>query len=126
MCHGLRMGVWFRAPALDCGEIVAFQAPANMFKGRRSVGGQVTVTDKRFQFVPNRLDGLLGGRTVDIARSDITGVEQESPGVAAVKKRGLAALLRPQLTIESAGDRIVVVVRDLGRLRALLGYVPRR
>jgi len=31
------------------------------FRGKRQIGGRVTVTDRRFLFVPNRLDGLLGG-----------------------------------------------------------------
>jgi|ERR1035437_346515 hypothetical protein len=114
------MAIWFPAPSLDPAEVVVFQASANLLRGRRSIGGQITVTDKRFHFVPNRLDGLTGARSVAIAKSDITRVAEEPAGGDALKKRGLAASIRPQLKVEYSGQNLVVIVRDLGALTASL------
>jgi hypothetical protein len=58
---------------LDGAETIAFQAPCEpLFSSvcHRQIGGRVTVTNSRFVFVPNRLDGLLGGKGIDIARED--------------------------------------------------------
>jgi hypothetical protein len=39
---------------------VMFEGVTNTFRRLRSVGGKVTVTNRRLLFTPNRLDGLLG------------------------------------------------------------------
>jgi len=66
------MGMWFPEPELKPDEVVSFQAAANFAKGRRAIGGQITVTDQRCLFVPNRLDGLTGASRIDVARGAIS------------------------------------------------------
>lgn len=114
------MTFWFPAPVLGSDETLVFCAPANFFQGRRSVGGEITVTEKRFLFVPNRLDGMLGGSVVEIARSSITSVLELAPGLAAMRERGLGAGVRPQLEVRSGTDSIVVTINRLAELAALL------
>ena len=85
------MRVWFPKPDLKSDEVVLFQAAANLFRGKRAIGGRITVTDQRLLFVPNRLDGLTGGSRVDVARSAVGNVRT----TAASKQT-----IRPQVEIE--------------------------
>lgn len=96
------------------------EAVANTFTGLRSIGGTVTVTDRRLLFTPNRLDGWTGGRRIAIARVDITRVWTEAPGGAAVLRRGAGAALRPQVGIEHpAGSTFFTVSQPEELLQAL-------
>ena len=85
------MGIWCPDLELSNGETVGFAAPVNLFRGHRPIGGQVTVTDSWFVFVPSRLDGLLGVKRIDVALDDIAAVTMEPPGTAIARKRGLSA-----------------------------------
>ncbi len=114
------MGTWITSPDLLPGEVVDFKAAANHLVGRRSVGGQVTVTDQRLLFLPNRLDRLTGGRKIEVLRSAITNTRVLEPGRQAARSRGLAALVRPQLAVESQNESAVLVISDLNTLQAAL------
>jgi len=115
------MGIWFPSVGLANGEQVRYQAAANSFRGRRSIGGQITLTDQRLIFTPNRLDGLTGGHRRAISLNEIRGTETLEPGRQAVKKRGFAAAIRPQIEISDGTDStLVVTVRDPDRLIRLL------
>jgi hypothetical protein len=100
------MGFWFPRAATTPSEEVLFEAVANTFIGRRSVGGKVTVTKERLLFTPNRLDGLTGARQVAIPRSEIQHVSLEEPGRKAVRQRGLGAAVRRQVGVEHNGARV--------------------
>jgi len=102
------------------GERVFFHGAANLFKRRLQVGGQVTVTDRRFLFVPNRLDGMTGRRRIAVIRAEINSVRVEPPGTKVARQRGLSAVLRPQVEIEYPGRTLVVTVRDPDALSAAL------
>jgi hypothetical protein len=100
------MGFWFPRPATAPDEDVLYEAVANTFVGRRSVGGKVTVTEKRLLFTPNRLDGATGARRIDITRSEIGRVWLEEPGGTAVRERGLGAAVRRQVGVEHNGAQV--------------------
>lgn len=87
-----------------------FDSAANTFKGWRSIGGRVTVTDQRLLFTPNRLDGLTGARRLSIERASITRVWTEDPGREGVRKRGLAAAVRPQIGFDHPGGPTFLTV----------------
>ncbi len=53
------MGFWFPDMHLAANESVRYRGAGNLFNGRRQIGAQVTVTDRRVLIVPNRLDGVL-------------------------------------------------------------------
>lgn len=117
------MGIWFPAVPLAAGERVLYKRAANSFRGWRSIGGQVVLTDRRLVFVPHRLDALTGASRSrrEILRSDIHGVQILDPGLEAVKQRGAAASIRPQLQITDKSDSpLVVTVLDLEGLYVLL------
>ncbi len=97
-----------------------FQGAANLFKRRLQIAGQVTVTDRRFLFMPNRLDGLTGRRRITLTRTTISAVRVELPGTQITHQRGLSALLRPQVKIDYPDRTLVMTVRDPDALRAAL------
>ena len=115
------MGIWFPAISLAAGERAIYKCAANSLRGWRSIGGQVTVTDRRLIFAPNRLDGMTGGRRREIPLPDIQSVSILDPGLEAVKQRGLAASIRPQLEITDQTDSpLVITVIDPDGLVSLL------
>jgi len=104
------MGLWFPSACLSDAEPVAFEAGVNLFRGRRQIGGRVTVTDRRFLFVPNRLDGLLGGHRMDVRLADITNVTVEPAGSDIARGRGLSARFRPQVEIHLPDQMLVMTL----------------
>lgn len=101
------MGAWFPAPRLLVDEMVSFRCAANLFHGRRQIGGQVIVTNQRVLFVPNRLESLFGARAVKLRLADVSAVRLEPPRTKVARTRGLSALVRPQVEIEYAGGMLV-------------------
>ncbi len=114
------IGLWFSAPDLLPGEVVEFIAVANHLTGKRSVGGQVTVTNRRLLFLPKRLDRMTGGREIEAPRSEITDTRVLEPGRQAVRSRGLAAALRAQLAVEWGEQSAVLVVMNVKALQSAL------
>jgi hypothetical protein len=106
------MGIWFPDLELSDLEAVAFQAPVNLFRGRRQIAGQVTVTDSRFILLPGRIDGLLGVERIEVNRDDIGAVTIEPPGTAVARKRGLSARLRPQVEVHLPDVTLAMTLRD--------------
>ena len=102
------MGLWFPDVELSSDERVAFRAPGNLFSGRRQVGVQITVTDRRLVVVPNRLDALFRGRGVELPRDRIAHVQIDAPNSPAARSRGLGARFRSQVEIRS-GEKVWVV-----------------
>ncbi len=117
----LLMGIWFQSVALDDGEEVRYQAAANSFKGRRAIGGQVTVTNRRLIFLPNRLDAITGGQPSMIMLADIREVVTLEAGRQAASQRGPGAALRRQIQIGAGSDAdLIVTVREPTLLIQLL------
>jgi len=115
------MGIWFQSVALADGEEVRHRAAANSFRGRRSIGGQITVTDRRVIFLPNRLDAVTGGRRWESTIDNMRAVRTLKAGRQAVSLRGLGAALRRQIEIDDGSEgALVVTVRDPERLTQLL------
>jgi hypothetical protein len=107
-------------PAIAADERVLFEAAAITFRGRRTVTGTVTVTTERLLFTPNRLDERTGVPALSVPRARITGVSLAPSGSAALRERGLAAALRPQVCIEHAdGPTFLSVTRADSLLAAL-------
>ena len=68
------MGWFVKEPELDPGEQVVTTKAANRAQGKRSVGGRLTVTDRRLIFMPNVIDSILAGRAWSIPKADVAGV----------------------------------------------------
>lgn len=114
------MGIWFQNVELVSGEQIRHEAAANSFRGRRSVGGRITLTDQRLIFTPNRLDGLTGARRRAIQLDNIQHLRELKSGKQAYKQRGLAASVRPQIEISDGDSKLVFTVSDRDGLLRLL------
>jgi hypothetical protein len=114
------VGIWVAPPELDHGEEVLWEAFANRKQGRRAVGGRLTVTNRRFLFQPNRLDGITGGRSWSCPLASVIGIEAIAPGAEV-----LTGGLRRRLGVMTDGGLEVFVVNAVDRqvvhLRDLLG-----
>src|SRR4051794_20636945 len=107
-------------PAIAPDEGVQFEAAAITFRGWRTITGTVTVTTERLLFTPNRLDELTGVPPISVRRSQITGVSVSEAGSAALRERGIAAALRPQVCIEHPdGPTFLTVTRAAELIAAL-------
>lgn len=56
------MSFFYTSAQLQQGEQIAWRRSCNHYMGYRAIGGQLTLTDRRLVFAPNRLDAVLGGR----------------------------------------------------------------
>jgi hypothetical protein len=116
------MGIWVPSAALKAGESVELTALADSFQGRRKVGGRVTVTAGRLIFIPNRLDRLTGGRSIDVPRKAVTRVWAEPAGTRSVRQRGLGAAFRDQVGIDAPGGPLfLTLIRPERLINALTG-----
>lgn len=115
---------WFRDPELLDAEQILFRRSAHIQQGWRTVGGEVTVTDRRFLFLPNQFEYATGGRTVDWPRSTITGTQRIPPGRGQIKRGGLGASFRTRLEVTSTEGSILLTITDTAALVAALGTNP--
>lgn len=115
------MGFWFPDAGIAPGESVRYRGAGNLFKGRRQIGAQVTVTDRRVLIIPNRLDGVLGGNRVELARDEVATVHAEPSDTPTARRRGLSARVRPQIEICTAETTYVLTVGHPSQLLQALG-----
>ncbi len=73
------MAGWFRDAELAPDERLVFRRAATLHQGRRSVGGEVCVTDRRVLFVPNQLEALTRGRPFSVDRAEVTSAAVVAP-----------------------------------------------
>jgi len=115
------MGFWFPDTHLAANESVRYRGAGNLFNGRRQIGAQVTVTDRRVLIVPNRLDGVLSGNRVELARDEVVTVHAEPSDSPTARQRGLSARVRPQIEICTAEAKYVLTVGNPAELVQALG-----
>ena len=120
----VELGIWIPKALVDRDETVTFSGLANVFQGRRAVGGRVTVTNRQFLFVPNRFDRILGGRRISLQRSDLKTVRINAAGRAAARNRGIGGMLNEQVEIESHQGSVALVVSDAKMLVDKLNDAP--
>src|SRR3954453_3269177 len=104
------MRVPLSRPAIGPEERVLFEAAAITFRGWRTVTGTVAVTTERLLFTPNRLDELTRVPVMSVPRGQISGASTTSSASAALRERGIAAALRPQVCIEHPDGPTFVTV----------------
>jgi|ERR1035441_3828739 hypothetical protein len=113
------MGIYFRAPSLEPGERVDFEATSKRVWTGRSVAGKLVVTDRRVLYMPTWVDTLVGGRPWAAQADDIKDVQIEAGGSAGVRKRGPAGW-HETTRIDVGGSSAYFAVRDGDQLRAAL------
>jgi len=102
------MGLFFRRLRLEPGEVVRSDLPANQYRGARSVGGRLALTDRAVIFEPNWLDFATFARGRRIAVSDIVKAE-----IVPAERSASPHEARARVRIEvSDGDPLLVAVAD--------------
>lgn len=103
--------------------MVRFRRAATVLQGRRSVGGEITVTNARLLFTPNQLEHPSGGRPVDVPLAEVGEMRVIKPGMAGLRRGGLGGLIRAQVEIETPERAVLVTLADTATLvRALGGH----
>src|SRR3954454_5953576 len=79
--YGAAVGIWFRDLPLLPGERLVWQVACNWQQRRVARGGRLGLTSQALIFEPNRIDGLMGGKSRRLPLTDIASVAMESGGV---------------------------------------------
>jgi hypothetical protein len=109
---------WFTPRAATTpDEQVTLEALADLLKGRRAVGGKVTVTTRRLLFTPSWVDLATGGRVMTLDLTDIGGVEIVPANRLRVRPPGV---WRPVVRIDHHGGATYLHVRKPDRLAAAM------
>jgi hypothetical protein len=116
------MAGWLYVDApLEPGEVLLFRRVCNLRRGRRSVGGEVNVTDRRLVFVPNRLEQLVGSEPSEVARASVGHVTVVPPPPGSERFAALPRTPRARAEIEVGDDLLVLQLEDAAALAQVLG-----
>jgi hypothetical protein len=108
---------WYLPAPTTPDERVTFEAAANVWQGRRAVGGKVTVTNRRLLFTPNRMDAAMGGRGMAVGLPEIQEVGVVPPGG---RPRPLGPFWRRVVAVAHADAHRLFLVREPDEMVAAL------
>jgi hypothetical protein len=106
------MGFYFVEPDLLPGETVRYTYAANRANSWRSIGGRLSVTDKRMVFRPHRVDALFHAQPWSCRLQDVASVNVAAKQLNA-KEMGVRNRL--QITLQD-GHQEKFLVRDLDQV----------
>jgi hypothetical protein len=117
------MASWLYPDApLEPGEELLFRRVCTLHRGRRSVGGDVSVTDRRLVFVPNRLEQLVGCEPVVAALATVGHVTVVPPPPGSERFAALPRTPKARAEIEVDDDVWVLQLEDAAALAGVLGF----
>lgn len=106
-------GWWLSSFRLDANESLQEKYPTNYFRGEdRPYGGRLYMTDRRFIFLPHRIDAILGAGHESIPFETINDVSSEEDFLdeSTLEERRIP----PRIRIETLdGQHHFFVVEDL-------------
>ena len=115
------MAGWLFVDArLEPGEELLFRRVCTQRRGRRSIGGEVSVTDRRLLFVPNRLEQLVGVRQSGFARADVDHVTVVPAPPGSERFGALPGTPKARAEIEIGDEVLVLRLEDAASLAAVL------
>lgn len=115
------VGWLFVDAPLEPGEQLLFRRVCTLRRGRRSIGGEVSVTDRRLMFVPNRLEQLVGTGSTLVPRTSVEHVTVVPPPPGSERFAALPRAPRARAEIEVDGDLLLLHLADAEALRQVLG-----
>jgi hypothetical protein len=116
------MAGWLFVDApLEPGEQLLFRRTCTLRRGRRSIGGEVSVTDRRLMFVPNRLEQLVGVASTLLPRASVDHVTVVPPPPGSERLAALPRAPRARAEIEVDGDLLLLQLDDAEALAQVLG-----
>jgi hypothetical protein len=103
------MGMFFRELRLEPGEVLRGRVRlANLYRGARSIGGRLAITDRAVIFEPNWLDFVTGVRGRRVGLADVVRAEVVPPKLSLSPHK-----VRTRVRIEVInGEPMLVAVRD--------------
>ena len=115
------MAGWLFVDAvLEPGEVLLFRRVCTRRRGRRSIGGEVSVTDRRLLFVPNRLEQLVGVRTSAYPRESVDHVVVVPPPPGAERFAALPMAPKARADIDLGDESKVLHLEDAQALGQVL------
>ena len=118
------MAGWlFRDVELDPGERLVFRRGANLLRGRRKVGGEVSVTDRRLLFLPNQLEHLVGAGDQSVPLAAVLEVTVVPPRPRPEMLRGLPPVPRARAEIDTSDGLLLLSLEDAEALARVLADV---
>ena len=115
-------GWLFVDATLEPGETLVFRRVCTLRRGRRTIGGEVSVTDRRLLFVPNRLEQLVGCRTTAAPLASVGHVTVVPPPPGSERFAALPRTPKARAEVEVDDDLLVLQLEDAGALAQTLGF----
>jgi hypothetical protein len=118
------MAGWlFRDAPLDPGERLVFRRGANLLRGRRKVGGEVSVTDRRLLFLPNQLEHLVGAGDQSVPLAAVLDVTVVPARPRPEMLRGLPPVPRARAEVDTSEGLLLLSLEDAEALARVLADV---
>src|SRR3954447_18129695 len=115
------MAGWLFVDApLEPGETLLFRRVCNRRQGHRTVGGEVSVTNRRLVFVPNRLEQLVGAQPAVFVRALVDHVLVIPPPPGSERFSALPRAPKARAEIDVGEDSLVLQLEDAEALAAIL------
>jgi hypothetical protein len=115
------MAGWLFVDApLEPGETLLFRRVCNLRRGRRTIGGEVSVSDRRLMFVPNRLEQLVGVKPLSYLRAFVDHVRVIPPPPGSERFAALPRAPKARAEIDVGDDVLVLQIEDAAALAAVL------
>jgi hypothetical protein len=106
---------------LEPGEQLLFRRVCTLRRGRRTIGGEVSVTDRRLLFVPNRLEQLVGVQPSAFPRAAVDHVLVVPPPPGSERFAALPRTPRARAEIDVGDELLVLALEDAEALAQVLG-----
>lgn len=115
------MAGWLFVDApLEPGEELIFRRVCTLRRGRRTIGGEVNVTDRRLMFLPNRLEQLVGVRTLMFPMMAVEHVVVVPPPPGAERFAALPGVPKARAEIDLGDQLMVLQLEDAETLAQVL------
>ena len=115
------MAGWLFVDApLEPGEELLFRRVCTSRRGRRSIGGEVSVTDRRLVFVPNRLEQIVGVPTSTFLRTQVDHVAVVPPPQWAERFAALPTAPKARVEIDLGDELLILQLEDADALATVL------
>lgn len=115
------MAGWLFVDAeLEPGEELLFRRVCTLRRGRRSVGGEVSATDRRLLFVPNRLEQLVGVRPLAFSLASVDHVRVVPPPPGSERFAALPRMPKARAEIDVGDELLVLQLEDAEALARVL------
>ena len=105
---------------LEPGEELLFRRVCTRRQGRRTVGGEVSVTDRRVLFVPNRLEQLVGVQPSAFSRALVDSVVVTPPPPGSERFAALPRAPKARAEIDVGEEVLVLQLEDAEALAGVL------